>query len=191
MKLQAFTLSLLASAGLATPSRRDISRAVYTLRLSSTVESLNGLYLTTNAKPSSNPNATTLGVSTSTPAAGPTIKFYPVLNPSTQLSELRTPSSSDTALAVVGTNGLLDFARLADPAGQAGSVPKGTTVDWTSFRLDEAAGTVGYGGKDAKGRWVAFPVSEKAWAVKWKDVSAWTTQNYLPVQVVYELVKDE
>jgi hypothetical protein len=35
MKLQALTLSLLASTGLATPIRRDVSQAVYTLRLTS------------------------------------------------------------------------------------------------------------------------------------------------------------
>jgi hypothetical protein len=40
MRLQALILSLLASTGLATPLRRDIAQAVYTLRLSSYVSSL-------------------------------------------------------------------------------------------------------------------------------------------------------
>jgi len=192
MRLQAFALSLLASTALATPVRRDINHPVYTLRLSSHDDSLDGLYLTTAPKPgNANANATTLGVSTASPAAGPTIKFYAVLDPSTQLSELRTPSTTETALAVVGTNGLLDFASLADPAGAAGSLPEGTTVDWTSFRLDQAEGTVGYGAKGSEGSWVAFPVDGEAWAVKWKGANAWTTDNYLPVQVVFEPVTHE
>lgn len=35
MRLQAITLSLLAATGLATPIRRDVKQAVYTLRLTS------------------------------------------------------------------------------------------------------------------------------------------------------------
>ncbi|KAG7292928.1 hypothetical protein NEMBOFW57_002973 [Staphylotrichum longicolle] len=226
MKLQAVILSLLASTGLATPLRRDISQALYTLRLTSyapfsssspfspslnplqpqtnlnpptrpsnsPVTSLNGLYLTAA------PNATTL-TTTSPQSQSPAdkITFYPVLNPTTGLSELHTGAS--TTLAVVGANGLLDLSSLADPA--AAPVPAGTTVDWTSFRLEAQGsreeGTVKYAGEDGagQGRWVVFPSlaagggGAEEWSVKWKDVNAWTTENYMPVQVVYELVKDE
>ncbi|EAQ93158.1 predicted protein [Chaetomium globosum CBS 148.51] len=202
MRLQAITLSLLAATGLATPIRRDVSQAVYTLRLTSPVKSLDGLYLTTTPQ-SDTDDTSTLGVSTSTttsPATQP-VRFYPVHNPDTDLDELRR--SSDTvggggALAVVGANGLLDFAALADP--EAVQAPDGTTVDWTSFRLgaekkEGGGGAVEYVGKGgvAEGRWVAFPVGGEGerWSVKWRDVSAWTTENYMPVEVVYELVKEE
>ncbi|KAK4040058.1 hypothetical protein C8A01DRAFT_35930 [Parachaetomium inaequale] len=201
MRFQALTLSLLASAGLATPVRRDVSHAVYTLRLTSSVKSLDGLYLTATPSPGSNSNTTTLGVYTSPSSPStPTIKFYPVHNPSTNLNELRTTGPTDSStLAVVGANGLLDFASVADPA--AVELPEGTTCDWTSFLLldDKGKGAaVKYAGGGAdEGRWVAFPVDgvskegNGGWSVKWKDASAWTTTDYMPVQVVYELVKDE
>jgi hypothetical protein len=194
MKLQALTLSLLASTGLATPIRRDVSQAVYTLRLTSSVKSLNGLYLTATPSPGSNANTTTLGVYTSpSNPSTPTIKFYPVHNPSTNLDELRTPG--DSTLAVVGANGLLDFASVADPA--AVELPEGATCDWASFLLVDEGSAVKYAGGEEGGRWVAFPVDgvseegDGGWSVKWKDPSAWTTTDYMPVQVVYELVKDE
>lgn len=189
MRLQAIALSLLAATGLATPIRRDVNQAVYTLRLSSPVKTLDGLYLTT----ANNDDTTTLGVNTSSdPSAAKTVKFYPVRNPDTELDELRSTASG--ALAVVGANGLLDFAALADP--EAVEAPDGTTVDWTSFRLaagEAEGGAVEYVGKGAEGRWIAFPVKgdEERWSVKWRDVSAWTTETYMPVQVVYELVKEE
>ncbi|KAH6650604.1 hypothetical protein F5144DRAFT_556663 [Chaetomium tenue] len=198
MRLQAITLSLLAATGLATPIRRDVGQAVYTLRLTSPVKSLDGLYLTTSPPQSDTDDTTTLGVSTSTtpsPATKP-VRFYPVRNPDTDLDELRRASDTGGgALAVVGANGLLDFAALADP--EAVQAPDGTTVDWTSFRLgaEKEGGAVEYVGKGgvAEGRWVAFPVGGEGerWSVKWRDVSAWTTENYMPVEVVYELVKEE
>ena len=149
------------------------------------------------------------------------MRFYPVRNSTTGLSELRAADSSGAALAVVGANGLLDFSSLADPA--AVTVPVGTTVDWTSFSLE--GGDVKYAGAGGEGRWVAFPTagaggvvkrgSEEGWSVKWKDgelgfsslfpssllpvgwfadlfaiANAWTTENYMPVQVVYELVQN-
>ncbi|KAK4251793.1 hypothetical protein C7999DRAFT_27472 [Corynascus novoguineensis] len=205
MKVPALTLSLLATAGLATPVRRDVGQEFYTLRLSSPAKFLDGLYLTTNPN-SDKANTTALVVYTSPSKPNvPDVRFYPVLDPSTKLAELRTPSSpsSNTALAVVGTNGLFDFARIADPDGTADELPEGTTVDWTSFRLDEgeSAGTVKYDGgsgdEEAEGNWVVFPLrgssvetkEEEVWGVKWKGGNAWTTTDYLPVEVVYELVK--
>ncbi|AEO53618.1 hypothetical protein MYCTH_2114542 [Thermothelomyces thermophilus ATCC 42464] len=208
MRLQALTLSLLAAAGLASPIRSAASEELYTLRLSSADKSLDGRYLTT-IPDSGNANTTALVVYTSSSKPGDAfIKFHPVVNPSTKLAELRTPSSSsNVALAVVGTNGLFDFASVADPDDTADDLPEGTKVDWTSFRLHQEGdiGTVEYEGDDdavAEGNWFAFPirVSEatkegEAWGVKWKDGSAWTTTDYLPVKVVYEpayvIAKDE
>ncbi|KAK4241578.1 hypothetical protein C8A03DRAFT_30301 [Achaetomium macrosporum] len=185
MKLQALTLSLLAATGLATPVRRDVGQAVYTLRLSSRVGTLNGVYITTST------NGTTLGVYP-TPASE-RLHVYPVKNPATGLAELHTQEDGNT-LAVVGTNGLLDFASLEDPAKVP--VPEGGKCDWTSFRLDEEEeGVLRYAGEGAQngGGWAAFPDStaKGGWSLKWKGAKAFTTEDYMPVQVVYELVKDE
>ncbi|KAH6853896.1 hypothetical protein B0I37DRAFT_18018 [Chaetomium sp. MPI-CAGE-AT-0009] len=200
MRLQAITLSLLAATGLATPIRRDVSQAVYTLRLTSPFKTLDGLYLTTTSAPTDQ-ETTTLGVNTSADPSAATVKFYPVHNPNTKLDELHSADSTSGggALAVVGANGLLNFAALADP--EAVAAPEGTTVDWTSFRLGQGqgqgqeGGAVEYVGKGggARGGWVAFRVGGEGerWSVKWRDVNAWTTADYMPVQVVYELVKEE
>jgi hypothetical protein len=191
MRLQAITLSLLAATGLATPIRRDVNQAVYTLRLTSPLKTLDGLYLTTAS--SEDTTTTNLGVNTSANPSASTVKFYPVRNPSTNLDELHNADTTGAgALAVVGANGLLDFAALADP--EAVETPEGGTVDWTSFRLEPGSGAVEYVGKgDVEGRWVAIPVggAEERWSVKWRDVNAWTTETFMPVQVVYELVKEE
>jgi hypothetical protein len=195
MRFHAVTLSLLAATGLATPIRRDVNQAVYTLRLTSPMKALDGLYLTTTD--SSSDDTTTLGVNTSANPSAATVKFHPVRNPTTGLDELRDSTTSTTpggALAVVGANGLLDFASLADPEAVEGGKPDGTTVDWTSFRLEPGSGAVEYVGKgDVEGRWVAVPVGgeEERWSVKWRDANAWTTETFMPVQVVYELVKEE
>ena len=117
------------------------------------------------------------------------MRFYPVRNPTTGLSELRAADSSGAALAVVGANGLLDFSSLADPA--AVTVPVGTTVDWTSFSLE--GGDVKYAGAGGEGRWVAFPTagaggvvkrgSEEGWSVKWKDGEPFYFLALMPVGV--------
>lgn len=101
-----------------------------------------------------------------------TVKFYPVRNPTTDLDELHTTTTTTGgALAVVGANGLFDFAALADPA--AVEKPAGGTVDWTSFRLAAGSGAVEYVGKggEVEGRWVAIPVGGEGerWSVKWRD----------------------
>ncbi|KAK4132401.1 hypothetical protein BT67DRAFT_457496 [Trichocladium antarcticum] len=190
MKLHALTIALLASTGLANPIRYDVRQPIYTLRLSSPNPSLNNRYLTSNNS--------RLGIHPSPPTTPP-IRFYPIPNPATGLAELRTvpPKDGDgaataTSVTLMGANGLLDLASLADPA--AAAAPAGTTVDWTSFRLLEA-GLLEYGAPGADGAWVAFPAAgaaagEAGWSVKWKDVNAWTTANYMPVQVVYELVRE-
>lgn len=148
------------------------------------VTALDGLYLTTTPPSSDDANATTtLGVysNPSTPST-PQIKFHPVRNPDTSLWELHT--AGETTLAVLGANGLLDFASLSDPAATTETLPEGTLLDWTSFSLDSEAGggsgMVDYAG--TVGRWVAFPTShdpgavrggegdgEMAWIVKWRN----------------------
>jgi hypothetical protein len=93
-------------------------------------------------------------VNTSANPSASTVKFYPVRNPSTNLDELHNADTTGAgALAVVGANGLLDFAALADP--EAVETPE-----------------VEYVGKgDVEGRWVAIPVggAEERWSVKWRD----------------------
>ncbi|KAK4105615.1 hypothetical protein N658DRAFT_492094 [Parathielavia hyrcaniae] len=204
MKLQTLTLSFLACTGLAKPVRRDASQAIYALRLSSSVPSLNGLYLTRSPN-----NRTILGIfphpndnneNNNNNNNNNKILFYPVHDPKSGLSELRTPASGDT-LAVLGFNGLLDLASLADPA--AVDLAEGTTCDWTSFRLEPdherksgaaETGTVMYAGEGSEGRWVAFPAAGDpgaggGWYVKWKDVNAWTMADYMPVQLEYQLAE--
>ncbi|KAK4193300.1 hypothetical protein QBC35DRAFT_458356 [Podospora australis] len=183
MKFQALFLAALVSTGLAAPTPETAPKfaPVYTLRLSSRTATLDGKYLSTSNS--------TLGIF-SKPSSS--VKFYAVKNPQTGLSELHTypRSASDNTLALVGTNGLLDLSSLPNPAQV--TVPKGTVVDWQSFHLseaDEEAGALGYAaGKE--GSWVAFPATsgKGEWTVKWKEGSAITIQNYIPVKVVYELV---
>lgn len=105
------------------------------------------------------------------------VRFTPVVvDEETGLAELRTypaPSeepSGPSSLALIGSNGLLDFADLQDPAKV--NVPDGMTIDWTSFRLGEggqgAPRTLEYVGGD--GAWVAFPNGNGGdWSVKWKN----------------------
>lgn len=98
------------------------------------------------------------------------VRFYPVESPATGLWELRTaaPRGEAGALALIGVNGLLDFARLEDPA--AVEVPEGGTLDWRSFRLDggEDGNALEYAG-EGQGVWVAFSNRANTWSVKWKD----------------------
>ncbi|KXX73574.1 hypothetical protein MMYC01_205816 [Madurella mycetomatis] len=179
MKFQALALALFASTGLSIPIAQDDLPPVYTLRLSSRVESLDGAYITANG--------TLLGVYSRSTAP---VQFTPVVNPETGLAELRTYPEGSNALALIGSNDLLDFASLEDPAGV--NVPDGTTVDWTSFKLDEGAQEEGNVLEYVKGEgvWVAFPRgNEGDWSVKWKGVEAWTTTDYMPVKVVYELAE--
>ncbi|KAK4128669.1 hypothetical protein N657DRAFT_639156 [Parathielavia appendiculata] len=166
-------------------------------KLNRPVPSLNGLYITRSPN-----NSTVLGVFPNVnDSKNKKILFYPLHNPTTGLAELRIPASGDT-LAVLGSNGLLDLASLADPA--ALKLPEGATCNWTSFRLElnherdggaAETGTVEYAIEGSEGRWVVFPAAGagtgEGWSVKWKDVNAWTTANYMPVQVGYELVKEE
>ncbi|KAL2126613.1 hypothetical protein VTI74DRAFT_532 [Chaetomium olivicolor] len=187
MRLQALVLSLLASTGLANPIRRDVSQPAYTLRVTSPVTTLNNQPVTTSPY-----NTTHLGIFPR--GGGQPIRFYPVFNPATGLAELHSLETGHT-LAVMGTNGLLDFVSFENPA--AVSVAPGTTLDWTSFRLDQEKKVLRYAG--GEGSWVAFPdkggnrdgSAGGAWVVKWKGDDAWTTMNYMPVEVVYELVKED
>jgi len=100
------------------------------------------------------------------------VHFYTVVNPTTGLAELHTSSPvNDATLTLIGSNGVLDFTPLKNPA--AVTVPVGTTVDWTSFELDEGTpgeGTVKYVGKE--GRWVMFPEGDE-WELKWRSGESW------------------
>lgn len=144
-------------------------------------KSLDGQYLTTLSGAGRANTTSLVAYASSSKPGDEFIKFSPVVDPDTKLAELRTPSStSDAALAVVGSNGLFDFASVPDPDGTADELPEGTTVDWTSFRLKEEGDvrTVEYGRSNAaaKGGWFAFPIREskasekgEAWGIKWKE----------------------
>jgi hypothetical protein len=184
MKFQAIFIAALSATGLASPiPEADATKPklvpLYTLRLSSRTPSLDGKLLSLSN--------TTLGIFPSAPSP----KFYPVRNPQTGLSELHSTSSKTTTLALVGTHGLLDLSALPDPA--AVTVPTGTTLDWQNFDLseDDTAGSLTYAGSNKQGGWVAFPTGkgQGEWAVKWKDTTATTIQNYIPVKVVYEVAE--
>ncbi|CAP69224.1 uncharacterized protein PODANS_1_8915 [Podospora anserina S mat+] len=184
MKFQAILIATLSATGLASPVPEPQAKPkfvqAYTLRLSSRTPSLDGKPLTLSN--------TTLGIFPSSPS---TPLFYPIRNPQTNLLELHSPQTS-SALALVGTHGLLSLSALPNPASV--TVPTGTTLDWQNFDLsdDASAGSLTYAGSTKDGSWVAFPVGKGQageWAVKWKDVTATTTQNYIPVKVVYEVVE--
>ncbi len=90
----------------------------------------------------------------------------------------------DHALGLVGAEqtGLLNFQDVTNPA--ATSVPVGTTLDWTSFKLaqapataDKPANTVTYARDSQGGKWVAFPAGSNAWSVKWKD-GEWSSGDW-------------
>ncbi|KAK3329571.1 hypothetical protein B0H66DRAFT_526955 [Apodospora peruviana] len=185
MKWQTFTLSLFASAGLASPVALDASPKVYALRLSSQTQSLNGKYLGVNG--------TLVGVYKNSPSV---LRFYPVPSADDKkadagLVELHTyPSGAvDHALALVGaeSHGLMDLTDVVNPA--ASNFPKGTKCDWTSFSLNKNKNSVAYAG--GSGKWVAFPSGTAGgeWSVKWKSSTAMTIETYMPVDVVYEEVE--
>ena len=116
-------------------------------------------------------NNSTLGIGAS-PEVKDEVHFYTIVNPTTGLAELHTSSPVNGAtLTLIGSNGVLDFTPLENPAGV--TVPVGTTVDWTSFELDEGTpgeGTVKYVGKE--GRWVVFPEGDE-WELKWRSGESW------------------
>ncbi|KAK0729022.1 hypothetical protein B0T21DRAFT_335519 [Apiosordaria backusii] len=183
MKFQAILIAALSATGLASPVPEAQAKPklvpAYTLRLSSRTPSLDGKPLTLSN--------TTLGIFPNSPSP----QFYPIRNPQTNLLELHS-TSSETTLALVGTHGLLDLSALPNPASV--TVPTGTTLDWQNFDLseDDSAGSLTYAGSSKQGGWVAFPVGkgqQGEWAVKWKDTTATTIQNYVPVKVVYEVAE--
>ncbi|KAK0734396.1 hypothetical protein B0T26DRAFT_68504 [Lasiosphaeria miniovina] len=177
MKWQALALSFLATTGLASPIFGQPE--IYTLRLSSRNKALDGQYLGVNGA--------LVGVFKDSSV----VRFIPVPSgSSSNLVELHTypVGKEERALALVGKQGLLDFSDVVNPA--ASNFPKGTTCDWTAFRLGSSTAkkTVVYAGK--AGGWVAFPTGPDGsdWSVKWKDSSAITIENYMTVDVVYEAV---
>ncbi|KAK3341122.1 hypothetical protein B0T25DRAFT_331602 [Lasiosphaeria hispida] len=179
-----FTATTLASPALI-PGGGGLN--VYKLRLSSRTKSLDGQYLGVNGS--------TVGVFKSTSSATP-VQFYPVTDRKTGLVELHTYpiGAVDEILALVGTNGLLTFSNVADPAKAA--FPRGTTCDWKSFRLaggnptgpGRPSNALAYAGSN--GSWTAFPSGNKGdWSVKWKGADTFTTADNMPIEVVYEPVE--
>lgn len=91
----------------------------------------------------------------------------------------------DHALVLTGENGLYDLKdgmpQLTDPAPSA-------TYSWREFVLEEESSTVLWRAA-SEGKWVVFPGSEQgSFEVKWNDGTGFTTQDYLPIEVVWETV---
>ncbi|KAK3937174.1 hypothetical protein QBC46DRAFT_393276 [Diplogelasinospora grovesii] len=179
---------------------------VYTLRLSSKAQSLNGQYLSVR----NGNNETVVGVFPNAAVPVPALQVYAVANRDTGGIELHryylTPPGDDVdhALALVGSpqaQGLMTFSDVKDPATAAGALPQGTTCDWTSFVIAEAPDNNSEGSKQpclgyaaGNGRWVAFPSGnndddgDEEWSVMWKESSAITIQNYMTVDILFEPV---
>ncbi|KAL2125077.1 hypothetical protein VTJ04DRAFT_1442 [Mycothermus thermophilus] len=189
MKLQSLLTSLLASAALATPVRRDVDFDLYTLKISTNHPALDGLYLGPIPAPGGGAkNATAglaLGVVPGTQAQSGII-VYPVASEDPGLTALHTIDGG--AVLVAGRHGVLDLAAFyGDPA--SAPVPEGVTIDWDSFQLVEEGAEVLFA--NAKGRWVAFPSYDgtSGWRVTFKETTAFSTTDYVPVSVVYESIR--
>lgn len=110
----------------------------------------------------------------------------------------------DHALVLTGENGLYDLKdgmpALTDPAPSA-------TYSWREFVLEEESNAVLWRAA-SEGKWVVFPGSEQgSFEVKWNDGmyslakyqpknvantsigTGFTTQDYLPIEVVFEEVE--
>lgn len=108
----------------------------------------------------------------------------------------------DHALALTGTNGLYDLKdtmpQVTDPAPDA-------TFSWREFVLQEDSSTVLWRA-GSQGKWVVFPGADQGtFEVKWNDGmctrlfgpdeqanstvgTGFTTQNFLPIEVAFEVV---
>ena len=107
----------------------------------------------------------------------PPVQFYTIpSNKSSGLLELHTYPIGfvDHALAVVGSQGLLVFRDITNPA--ATSIPVGTILDYSSFSFgekpatnDTSANVLRYASGSRRGKWVAFPQNGGDWTVMWRD----------------------
>ncbi|KAI1813457.1 hypothetical protein GGS20DRAFT_477476 [Poronia punctata] len=85
----------------------------------------------------------------------------------------------DHALGLVGPP---DFMTLTDMINPARVKPKdGEVAVWDTFVISHDRLT-----NDGRGAWLAFPAAESSWRIKWSDGSAFTTEDYMPVEVLME-----
>ncbi|KAK3355691.1 hypothetical protein B0H65DRAFT_417269 [Neurospora tetraspora] len=201
MKWQTLVLSYLASTTLAAPVYVEPSppSPVYTLRISGGGPDLDTHYLSASGS--------VIGVFPD--KDNNPIKFYAVPNKDTGLVELHnwagisspgSPGSPNTpktkAIALVGNarTGLMELTSVEDPAAIGCGDGDAVDCEWTSFTLNQGAptsegkpaNTVSYAGP---GGWVAFRSSKVeggGWVVRWKYPQATTTQDFVPVDLVYE-----
>lgn len=187
MKWQTLSGLLVATTGLASPINPVAARAdnpdVYNLRISSETKSLDGRYLTVNGSNEVGlfPTAPVLQVTMVPSGDSGTVELhtYPV-------------GIVDHALAVVGSEGLLPFVEIVNPA-RSSSCARGSQCDWTSFGVakDPPQLLTYVRGPEDKGMWVAIKATKNEWTVKWKDAGkGFTTENYIPIQIVYEPVSN-
>ncbi|KAH7368989.1 hypothetical protein B0T11DRAFT_296557 [Plectosphaerella cucumerina] len=92
----------------------------------------------------------------------------------------------DHALVLTGENGLYD---LKDTMPQLTDPNPNSTYSWREFVLEEDSDTLLWRAA-AEGKWVVFPGTEQgSFSVKWNDGTGFTTQDYLPIEVAFEVVE--
>ncbi|KAI0407249.1 hypothetical protein F4802DRAFT_46704 [Xylaria palmicola] len=164
----AITLGFIAGSVLAAPTD---GLDLFKLKISSTTNRLNGRYLSSNAS--------TLGVYDSDEFSP--IRVYQTSSSKKGCTQLHTYPVGivDHALALVGADGLMTLTDMVNPAG---SKPvDGRVTEWEEFKVSDTKLT-----NNGQGSWIAFPTTKSSWSVKWTDGSAFTTANYMPVEIVME-----
>ncbi|TPX16729.1 uncharacterized protein E0L32_003670 [Thyridium curvatum] len=167
------SLSMAAALAIASPIAKA-SDNLYALRVSSKDAQLDGKYLSVfDNVVGIFPGRQTLFVTASESSKKGCVELH-----------LHPTGIIDHALGLVG-EGVKELHDIANPASSPGA-------DWTSFAMNSAGdpgepnlGSLSYTAKG--GRWVVFPAKAGGeWKVTWLDGSSITTQNYMPIDLVYE-----
>ncbi|KAI1111459.1 hypothetical protein F5Y14DRAFT_425077 [Nemania sp. NC0429] len=145
---------------------------LFKLKVSSSMKEVNGRYLASNAS--------TLGLYEGDEFSA--VRVYQAASEKKGCIQLHTYPIGivDHALGLVGSDGLMTLTDMVNPAAP----PKpadGQVAEWDSFRVSDTKLTT-----DRVGKWVAFPISESSWSVKWTDGSAFMTADYMPAEIVME-----
>ncbi|KAI0007568.1 hypothetical protein F4779DRAFT_591338 [Xylariaceae sp. FL0662B] len=108
------------------------------------------------------------------------LTVYPVDSEKEGCNELHTYPVGfvDHSLALVGPPGLLTLVDMMNP--DSVSPDDGNVALFDTFRIVDGKVT-----NDSDGQWLAFPDTNNEWKVKWSDGTAVTTENFMPVDVMY------
>lgn len=181
------TTALLTATALATPVPAPDGDA-YRLRIISLEKSLNGQILSVHNG--------LVGVFKSVKA--PTLEVYALpAARSDQVTLHSYPGGSDTVLALIGENDLLNLSTVEDP--NARGLRPNSTIDW-SFSMSRRAPPVAEGRPDTSNRllytgrsgsWVTMPSgpSGQDYVVKFKGGDSYAISVDLPAQIVYERIE--